>query len=289
MEAPAYVDFDKVEVQFSELVKGLRGISLKVQPGEFVFLVGQTGAGKSTVLKILTREVRHTRGRAFLAGKDLSQVRDRDVPRLRREMGIVPQDFALLPNKRVWENVGYAMRAVGATREEVRRAIPELLDKVNIGHRADAFPHELSGGEQQRVAIARALINNPPLLLADEPTGNLDLEHSLEIMELLTQLNLRGATVMVATHDMPVVERLQKRVITLSHGEIVHDTAGPFQHHASLKTEFSMTQEDVVDLEPNEPENVSVEQVQTPLTREEMLSSADEYFPEEEEESEDAG
>jgi cell division transport system ATP-binding protein len=145
------------------------------------------------------------------------------VSALRREMGIVPQDFALLPRKRVWENVAYAMRAVGHSRKDVRKKVPEILEQVRIGHRADAYPHELSGGEQQRVAIARALINNPPLLLADEPTGNLDPEHSWEIMELLMELNTKGTTVLVASHDMMVVERMSKRIVTLDAGRVQSD------------------------------------------------------------------
>jgi cell division transport system ATP-binding protein len=221
----ASIRFEEVEVRYSDLVYGLRGVTLAIGRGEFVFFVGRTGSGKSTLLKLLTREVRATSGRVIFGGRDLGELPERDIPRLRRELGVVPQDFGLLPRKRVWENVGYAMRAVGATRREVRRAIPELLEKVNIGHRADAFPHELSGGEQQRVAIGRALINNPSLILADEPTGNLDPEHSVEIMELLAQLNLRGATVLVATHDMAVVERFGSRVVTLSGGRVIEDEA----------------------------------------------------------------
>jgi cell division transport system ATP-binding protein len=223
-----YIVYDRVEARYSELVYGLHNVSLQIQRGDFVFFVGRTGAGKSTLLKLLTREARHSSGKVLLDGKDLGEIRDRDVPSLRREMGIVPQDFALLPRKRVWENVAYAMRATGASRREVRRRVPEILDRVNIGHRADAFPHELSGGEQQRVAIARALINSPPLLLADEPTGNLDPEHSWEIMELLMNLNLRGTTVLVASHDMMVIHRTKKRIITLAGGRLVSDTAdGP--------------------------------------------------------------
>src|SRR4029077_18418570 len=139
-------------------------------------------------------------------------LRDSEVPALRRAMGIVPQDFALLPRKKVWENVAYAMRAVGQTKRDVRKKVPQILEQVRIGHRADAYPHELSGGEQQRVAIGRALINNPPLLLADEPTGNLDPEHSWEIMELLRELNTKGTTILVASHDMMVVDRMDKRI-----------------------------------------------------------------------------
>jgi cell division transport system ATP-binding protein len=219
-----YVGYVKAEVRYTELVYGLRDATLSIDRGEFVFFVGKTGAGKSTLLKLLTREARNTSGKVFFAGRDLTNLPDRLVPALRRQMGIVPQDFALLPRKRVWENVAYAMRAVGHSRKDVRRKVPEILEQVRIGHRADAYPHELSGGEQQRVAIGRALINNPPLLLADEPTGNLDPEHSWEIMELLRELNNKGTTVLVASHDMMVVERMGKRVVTLDHGVILSDT-----------------------------------------------------------------
>lgn len=222
-----YIVFDRVEARYSELVYGLRNVSLEIHRGDFVFFVGRTGAGKSTMLKLLTREVRPSKGRVLLNSRDVGQFREKDVPLLRREMGIVPQDFALLPRKKVWENVAYAMRAIGASKREVRRKVPEILERVNIGHRADAFPHELSGGEQQRVAIARALINNPPLLLADEPTGNLDPEHSWEIMELLLNLNLRGTTVLVASHDMMVIHRTKRRIVTLQQGQIVSDTSSP--------------------------------------------------------------
>lgn len=232
-ESP-YIVFDNVEVKYSPYVYALRGVSLTVLPGEFVFFVGKTGAGKSTMLKLLSREASHTDGRVILDGRDLGAVRKRDIPALRRGMGIVPQDFALLPRKRVWENVAYAMRAVGATRKEVRKRVPEILEQVNIGHRADAYPHELSGGEQQRVAIARALINNPPLLLADEPTGNLDPEHSWGIMELLAELNAHGTTVLVASHDILVVERMDRRVVTLESGILAADSSAPAKVEADL-------------------------------------------------------
>lgn len=207
-------------------VRGLQDVSLTINRGEFVFLVGQTGAGKSTIFRLLTRDVKATSGQALVDGRDLSEIPDRKVFLQRREIGFVPQDFALLPRKRVWENVAYALRAVGHTKREVRKRVPDILDQVNIGRRADAFPHELSGGEQQRVAIARALINNPPLLLADEPTGNLDPEHSWEVMEILKGLNLRGTTVIVASHDMVVVERMDRRVLRLDQGQILEDAPG---------------------------------------------------------------
>lgn len=237
MDANApYILFDKVEVRYSELVYGLRGVSLSVSQGEFVFFVGPTGAGKSTILKLLTREVRHTAGQVQLRQRDLGRVGESEVPLLRRQMGIVPQDFGLLPQKRVWENVGYAMRAIGKSRREVRKRVPDILESVNIGHRADAFPSELSGGERQRVAIARALINDPLLVVADEPTGNLDPLHSMEIMEILQRLNDRGVTVLVATHDMPVVDRMCKRTVALDEGLIVSDER-PVPAHSNGKAE----------------------------------------------------
>lgn len=216
-----FIQYERVSVQFNEFVTGLRDVTLSFDRCEFAFLVGPTGAGKSTLLKLLTREVIETSGKVILDGCNLSNCRPGDIPQLRRRMGIVPQDFALLPNKRVWENVGYAMRAIGKTRREVRQRIPDILDMVHMGHRADAFPSELSGGEQQRVAIARALINDPPLLVADEPTGNLDPERSMEIMELLLELNAHGTTILVATHDMLALEKVNKRVVRLCNGELV--------------------------------------------------------------------
>ncbi|MGV3615624.1 MAG: cell division ATP-binding protein FtsE [Fimbriimonas sp.] len=218
------IAFRDVRVEYRGHVAGLAGVTLEVEKGEFVFLVGRTGAGKSTLIKLLTREVKPTSGQVLLQGRDVGRIREGEVAGLRRQMGIVPQDFALLPQKRVWENVGYAMRAVGRSRREVRREVPDILEQVGIAQRADAYPHQLSGGEQQRVAIARALINHPMLLLADEPTGNLDPEHSWEIMELLKALNLKGTTVVVASHDMMVVERMGRRIVKMERGTIVTDS-----------------------------------------------------------------
>lgn len=219
-----YIVFDDVHVRYTDIVHGLRGVSLTVDAGEFVFFVGPTGAGKSTLIKLLTREVRHDSGRVLLNDLDLGKMRPKQIPALRREMGIVPQDYALLPRKKVWENLAYAMRAAGHSRKAVRTRVPELLERVDLAHRIDAYPHELSGGEQQRVAIARALINEPPLLVADEPTGNLDPEHSWEIMQLLLKLNEKGTTVIVASHDMVVVERVDRRIVRLEEGLIVSDS-----------------------------------------------------------------
>lgn len=217
-----YIRFQDVYVEYRNHA-GLRGVSLTIERGEFVFLVGPTGAGKSTLLKLLTREARPTRGHVWLKDLDVGHVRESGVARLRRQMGIVPQDIALLPSKRVWENVAYAMRAVGHTRKEVRQRVPEVLEQVGIAARADDYPYRLSGGEQQRVAIARALIAKPSLLIADEPTGHLDPETSWEIMELLKRLNTHGTTVLVASHDMTVVKRMEKRTIVLVEGRIQAD------------------------------------------------------------------
>lgn len=220
-----YIEYRNVTVRYNDEVTALSKVSLTIRAGEFVFFCGQTGAGKSTLLKLLYREARETEGSIFLDSVDLATVRDRDIPALRRKMGIVPQDFALLPRKRAWENVAYAMRAVGNTRREVRKKWPPILEQVGLGHRADAYPHQLSGGEQQRIAIARALINAPRLILADEPTGNLDPRNSWEIMEILCQLNDAGVTVLVSSHDMLVVEKMRSRarVITLESGRVVSD------------------------------------------------------------------
>ncbi|ARU42472.1 hypothetical protein CCB80_15470 [Armatimonadetes bacterium Uphvl-Ar1] len=218
MAQEPYISLRKVEVSYNDYVAGLRGVSLNVEKGEFVFLCGQTGSGKSTIIRLLSSQIKPTKGEVILNNRPLSQVTPEEIPELRRQIGIVPQDFGLLPNKKVWENVGYAMRAIGRTKAEVRDQVPTILERVNILQRADAYPTELSGGEQQRVAIARALINNPPLLLADEPTGNLDPAHSDEIINILLELNAQGTTIVVATHDVNQVERAGKRVIMMNAG-----------------------------------------------------------------------
>jgi cell division transport system ATP-binding protein len=221
-----HISFERVEVKYSDIVYGLRDVSLRIDAGEFVFLTGTSGAGKSTLLKLVTNEAKPTGGRVVMNGREIGGIATRHVPGIRRQMGIVPQDFALLPRKRVFENVAYAMRAVGHSKRDVRTRVPQILQRVHIAHRADAFPHELSGGEQQRVAIGRALVNDPPLLIADEPTGNLDPEHSWEIMELLKELNRNGTTVVVASHDMMVVQRMGERIVTLDHGRVLSDHPG---------------------------------------------------------------
>lgn len=219
----AYIEFSNVEVAYGRYVKALRSVNFRIEKGEFVFLLGRTGSGKSTILKLLSKEIELTGGSVTFDGIRLQDIRPREIPPLRRRMGIVPQDFGLLPRKRAWENIGYAMRAVGRTQREVRSTVGRILESVEIAHRADAYPNELSGGEQQRLAIARALINNPELILADEPTGNLDPENSQGVMTVLRNLNRKGATVIVATHDIAVVDQFGGRIITLENGQIVSD------------------------------------------------------------------
>lgn len=253
MNNPApYISLKRLEVAYNDVVAGLRGVSLDIQKGDFLFLCGQTGSGKSTIIRVLSAQVKPTRGQALLDGIDLADLPDDQVPLLRRKLGIVPQDFGLLPNKKVWENVGYAMRAVGRTKRDVRQEVPRILDRVNILHRADAYPAELSGGEQQRVAIARALINDPPILLADEPTGNLDPAHSEEIVNLLLNLNEKGTTIIVATHDMPVVERVDARVVRLLAGRIETPDANPDQNDPD-PDDPEPDHPELIDPDPNVP------------------------------------
>jgi cell division transport system ATP-binding protein len=198
---------------------------LRVEKGEFLFIVGPTGAGKSTFLKLLYREEKPTTGRVMVAGEDVGSMPPRQVPFFRRKLGVVFQNFGLLPNKTVYENVAFALRVIGANRVTIRRQVPRALEMVGLAHRPDAFPQHLSGGEQQRVAIARAIVNDPPLLLADEPTGNLDPDTSMGIVQLLNHINVRGTTVLVATHDHAIVDRMQKRVVAFERGHIVRDDA----------------------------------------------------------------
>lgn len=217
------IELQDVSVVYAGERTALSQVSLKVVKGEFVFLVGPTGAGKSTLLKLLYREETATTGHVLVDGKDVHKLRACDVPFLRRRMGVVFQDFGLLPNKTIFENVAFALRVIGASRREVRKRTSDALTQVGLLLRCDAFPHQLSGGEQQRVAIARALVNDPPLLLADEPTGNLDPETSRGIAQILYDINARGATVVVATHDKPLVDIAQRRVVAFERGKLIRD------------------------------------------------------------------
>ncbi|WP_149202145.1 cell division ATP-binding protein FtsE [Actinotalea subterranea] len=201
----------------------LDAIDLEVERGEFVFLVGASGSGKSTFLRLVLREERPTAGRVFVAGRDLSTLSTWKVPHLRRQIGAVFQDFRLLPNKTVFENVAFALQVIGKPKHHIMTTVPDTLELVGLGGKERRRPHELSGGEQQRVAIARAFVNRPSILLADEPTGNLDPTTSVGIMRLLDRINRTGTTVVMATHDDEIVDQMRKRVVELDHGQMVRD------------------------------------------------------------------
>ncbi|GHU90156.1 cell division ATP-binding protein FtsE [Clostridia bacterium] len=208
--------------------KALKGINARIDDGEFVFLVGPSGSGKSTIIKLLTAEIKPSEGRVLVNGFDVGRVRGGQIPRLRRTLGVVFQDFRLVENKSIYENVAFAMRVVGAPPKEIRRRVPYILELVGLTHKSRRRPHELSGGEQQRVAIARALINNPRLIIADEPTGNLDPARSNEIMLLLNKINQMGTTVVTVTHERELVNKFAKRVIAIDSGRIISDKTGGY-------------------------------------------------------------
>ena len=204
-------------------VLALNDINIRIEKGEFVFVVGASGSGKSTFIKLIMKEIEPTGGKVFVNGRDLVRLRRKQVPILRRSIGVVFQDFRLLKDRTVFENVAFAQRIIGATKHDIRKRGPEVLALVGLSEKIHAYPRELSGGEQQRVALARALVNRPTLLLADEPTGNLDPKNSWEIMELLEQINRNGTTVVVVTHNQEIVNMMKKRVITLHKGVLVSD------------------------------------------------------------------
>lgn len=201
----------------------IRDVTLTINRGDFVFLVGQSGSGKSTLLRLLSREERPDSGQVWVLGQNVGNLPGRQVPRFRRRIGVVFQDFRLIPQKTIYQNVAYALKVIGKSRAYIETAVPDVLKLVGLDEKARRLPSELSGGEQQRVAVARALVNRPEVLLADEPTGNLDPATSTEIMNLLERINLAGTTVVMATHDRSIVDRMQKRVIELRCGEIVRD------------------------------------------------------------------
>ena len=204
---------------------GLDGASATIERGEFAFLVGQTGCGKSTFIKLLLREMDPSRGKVLIAGRDITALPRKKIPKLRRNIGVVFQDYKLLPNRTVYDNVAYTLTVIGASRSEIKSKVPEILRLVGLSTKLNSYPDELSGGEQQRVSLARAFVNHPPLLLADEPTGNLDPETSIGIMQLLYRMNRTGTTVIVATHDNEMVDRMRRRVIELHEGRVVRDEA----------------------------------------------------------------
>lgn len=201
----------------------LGDVSVEIEKGEFVFLVGASGSGKSTFLKLALRELRPTRGRVFVAGKELNRLANWKVPRLRRQIGTIFQDFRLLPNKSVFDNVAFALQVIGRPRRQIERWVPQVLELVGLEGKEHRMPDELSGGEQQRVAIARAFVNRPMILIADEPTGNLDPATAAGIMKLLDRINRSGTTVLMATHDAGIVDQMRKRVIELEGGKLVRD------------------------------------------------------------------
>lgn len=214
-------------------------VSLAVNRGEFLFLVGPTGCGKSTLIKLLIRELDPTEGTVSIAGRDIGSLSDKKIPQLRRNIGTIFQDFKLLPSRTVYDNVAYALQVIGASRTEIRQKVPEALRLVGLGTKLNSYPDELSGGEQQRVSVARAFVNHPPLLLADEPSGNLDPVTSVGIMQLLYRINRTGTTVVVVTHDREMVDRMRRRVVELYEGRVIRDeVAGGYTEEST--TEFGV-------------------------------------------------
>jgi cell division transport system ATP-binding protein len=217
------IKFEDVTKIYPPSTVGLEKVSLHIEKGEFVFLVGPSGSGKSTFIRLLIKELEPDRGRVSVGGRDLATLRRWKIPYLRRNIGCVFQDFKLLPNKTAFENVMYALLVTGSANADSKKKAMEILNLVGLGHKAESFPTQMSGGEQQRVSIARAFVNHPPLLIADEPTGNLDPETSMGIMQLLYRINKTGTTVLMATHDREMVDRMRRRVIALEEGKIVRD------------------------------------------------------------------
>ena len=216
------------EMEYDNGTRAIQGISLTIEDGESVFLVGPSGSGKSTIIKLLTGEVEPCAGRIMINGFSVSNISDKQIPLMRRTLGVIFQDFRLIEKKTVYENLEFVMRAVGASPKEIRKRIPYVLNLVGLEEKSGRHPDELSGGEQQRVAIARALVNNPNTIIADEPTGNLDPERSLELMSLLVKINQLGTTVVVVTHEKDLVDRFGKRVVTIDSGRVINDSVGGY-------------------------------------------------------------
>lgn len=220
------IRFYGVSKVYQNGVTALSNINLHIRKGDFLFLVGPSGAGKSTLTKLIFREELPTRGQVIFSGKNVARMRRGEVPYLRRKIGMVFQDFRLLPQKKVWENVAFALEVTGVSHREIKRRVPEVLKMVGLADKAGMLPNQLSGGEQQRVGVARAMINNPSLLVADEPTGNLDPETSWELMNLFQEINQQGTTIIMATHAWDIVDKLKKRVVALNCGRVVRDEEG---------------------------------------------------------------
>ena len=214
--------------EYDNGTKAIKGLNLRIDDGEFAFLVGPSGSGKSTIIKLLTAEEFATKGRVMLNRYNLSTIKRQQIPKMRRTLGVIFQDFRLIDKKTVWGNLEFTMRIIGATNREMKKRIPYVLDLVGLSDKAKAYPNEMSGGEQQRVAIARALVNNPQMIIADEPTGNLDPQRSLEIMTLLERINSMGTTMLVVTHERGLVNHFSKRVVAIQNGELISDEQGGY-------------------------------------------------------------
>ncbi len=222
------IEFKNVSKTYDTGTEAVHNANFKIEKGDFAFLVGASGSGKSTLIKLILKEEEPTSGNIIINGKDTTFLKQNRIPYLRRSMGVVFQDFRLLADKTVYDNVAFAMYIVRATPRHIRRQVPMVLSLVGLSGKAKVYPHELSGGEQQRVALARALVNNPAMIIADEPTGNLDPETAWDIMNLLNDINLRGTTVVVATHAKDIVDKMNKRVIQINKGNIVRDSKGGY-------------------------------------------------------------
>lgn len=216
---------DRVTKTYNTRGSALERVSLHVEPKEFVIIVGQSGAGKSTLFKLLTREEKPTSGKIIVGGMDYDKLRDKDIPLLRRKIGVVFQDFKLLGNRTVWENVAFALEIAGLGSAEIKHTVPKVLDVVGLKEKANNYPRELSGGERQRVAIARAIVRQPKILIADEPTGNLDPKHAFDVIKVLEKINQFGTTVLLTTHNQEIVNYLKRRVVTIKDGKIISDRA----------------------------------------------------------------
>ena len=220
-----------VSMVYDNGTRAVHKATLRIDEGEFVFLTGSSGSGKSTLIKLLTGEIRPTSGRIVVNNYNIGNIKKREIPYLRRTLGVVFQDFRLIPDKSVYENVAFAMRAIGAKNRAIRKRVRYVLDLVGLNDKMDVRPQELSGGEQQRVAIARALVNNPRLIIADEPTGNLDPARSLELMTLFEKINELGTTILIVTHEKELVDKFEKRVIVINNGEIISDQTGGYYEY----------------------------------------------------------
>ena len=252
-------------IEFTDVVKSytvgntaLNGLSMQIEDGEFAFLVGPSGSGKSTIIKLITGELKPTSGTVHVNGYSLERIRKREIPYLRRTVGVVFQDFRLIETKSVYDNVAFAMRVIGATNKEIRERVPYVLELVGLENKMNRRPKELSGGEQQRLAIARALVNNPSTIIADEPTGNLDPARSMEIMALLQEINALGTTMLVVTHQMELVEHFPNRIIAIDEGIIVHDDLQVQQEYAEPVTEEPVEYQEEIPSEPVQQEQEPV-------------------------------